>query len=183
MTGRAPTISESYLRQQQVLHGRPNYGVASLQFGSRVKALIEEVGARSLCDYGAGRQNLKEALRQVGVEIDYRPYDPAFPEYGPPRPADLVCCIDVLEHVEPEYLDHVLDELKGLTVGHGYFTVHTGPAIKHLPDGRNAHLIQQPPEWWQPRLACRFRIERMLPLRQGFAVVVSPLTIEPTADA
>ena len=72
--------------------------------------------------------------------FDYYPYDPVFPEYGPPKKADIVCCIDVLEHVEEEYLTNVLDELKKITMKLGFFTIATEPADKFLKDGRNAHL-------------------------------------------
>jgi hypothetical protein len=170
-----PVISESYRALQQELHKNPNYGVASLAFAPVVKAMIEQLGCRSLCDYGAGKQNLRKALEQAGVTVEYHPYDPAFPEYGSPQAADLVCCIDVLEHIEPELLDNVLDDLKRLTVRHGFFTVHTGPAAKVLADGRNAHLIQQPPEWWLPRLESRFRVAKTGQAVGGFVVLVEPL--------
>jgi hypothetical protein len=169
-----PVITEEYRRLQQELHKNPNYGVASLQFGETVKALVEQLGARSISDYGAGKQNLRVALEKPGVATDYRPYDPAFPEYGAPRSADLVCCIDVLEHIEPELLDNVLDELAGLTVAHGFFTIHTGPAVKVLADGRNAHLIQKPSSWWLLRLCPRFEVDGLQKTPGGFLVLVSP---------
>jgi hypothetical protein len=34
----------------------------------------------------------------------------------------------------------------------GWFRIACYPAKKHLPDGRNAHLIVQPPEWWRDRM-------------------------------
>ena len=74
----------------------------------------------------------------------YHAFDPAFPEYGDPQPADLVCCIDVLEHIEPEFLDSVIAELARITIKLGFFTIATGPATKTRADGGNAHLIQQP---------------------------------------
>lgn len=170
-----PLISEDYRRLQQKLHENPNYGVASLQYGQAVKQLAQQVGATSISDYGAGKQNLRVALEKAGLIVtDYRPYDPAFPEYGEARSADLVCCIDVLEHIEPELLDNVLDELARLTVGHGFFTVHTGPAMKVLADGRNAHLIQEPPDWWLPKFAARFTVAHQQPAPGGFLVVVTP---------
>ena len=167
-------ISEAYRRQQQDLHRNPNYGVASLTFAPVVRQVAEQVGARSICDYGAGKQNLRIALEAGGFTTDYRPYDPAFPEYGRPQSADLICCIDVLEHVEPELLDNVLDELAELTVKHGFFSIHTGAAQKVLSDGRNAHLIQEPSSWWLPRLCARFEIENLRPAPGGFVVVVTP---------
>ena len=169
-----PVISEAYRREQQELHKNPNYGVASLSFAPAVACLVRDLGLWSICDYGAGKQNLKKGLKAAGVEIEYAPYDPAFPEYGAPECADLICCIDVLEHIELEYLDNVLDELERLTVKYGVFTIHTGPAVKVLSDGRNAHLIQEPPSWWLPRLQDRFRIVHQEDAPGGFFVVVTP---------
>jgi hypothetical protein len=167
-------ISEEYRRLQQELHTNPNYGVASLQFAPVVAKAIRQLGVKSLSDYGAGKQNLKRGLDAEGVQIEYRPYDPAFPEYGAAQPAELVCCIDVLEHIEPDCLDAVLDELRHLTQRYGLFTVHTGPAVKVLADGRNAHLIQKPSSWWLPRLCERFEVESFQKVPNGFLVVVSP---------
>jgi hypothetical protein len=169
-----PVISEAYRRQQQELHQNPNYGVASLQFAPMVRQLFDQVKATSISDYGAGKQNLRKALEQGGLQTDYRPYDPAFPEYGEARSADLVCCIDVLEHIEPDLLDNVLDQLAEITVKHGFFTIHTGAAIKVLSDGRNAHLIQKPSSWWLPKLCERFEIEHLRGTPGGFLVIVSP---------
>ena len=167
-------ISDQYRLLQQELHRNPNYGVASLEFAPVVKQVLEQVAAKSLSDYGAGKCNLQRGLRELGVDIDYRPYDPAFPDYGPARTADLVCCIDVLEHIEPDYLDNVLAELSAITRAHGFFSIHTGPAQKHLADGRNAHLIQQPSSWWLPKLCRFFEIEGLKKTAGGFFVLVAP---------
>lgn len=167
-------ISDGYREQQRELHERPDYGVASVGFAPAVAALIRELGARSVTDYGAGKQRLHGALSDLGVTVDYRPYDPAFPEYGPARDADLVCCIDVLEHIEPECLDAVLGDLARITRVAGLFTIHTGPARKVLADGRNAHLIQQSEAWWIDKLRPLFRVTRRADTGGGFAVVVAP---------
>lgn len=170
-------ISEEYRQQQQELHKNPNYGVASLKYAPVVADLIRMFNLRSVSDYGAGKQNLRKGLAEAGItDIKYRPYDPAFPEYGTPKPADLVCCIDVLEHIEPELLENVLKDLHGIVSKIGFFTVHTGPAIKVLPDGRNAHLIQQPSSWWLKRLTDYFEIRHLqtLPSATGFWLVVEP---------
>lgn len=175
MTSTHSTISAEYRAQQQKLHANPNYGVASLMFAPVVKEVIELLKPQSICDYGAGKKNLLKGLNDAGVRgIPYFPYDPAFPEYGAARPADLVCCIDVLEHVEPEYLDNVLAELRALTHRHGFFSVHTGAAVKVLPDGRNAHLIQKPSSWWLPRLCRHFEIAHLQQSPGGFWVLVEP---------
>ena len=120
---------------------------------------IRQTGVRSVSDYGAGKQNLLVGLKSQGIDsIEYYPYDPAFKEYGEPQAADLVCCIDVLEHIEPDRLENVLLDLAKITVNYGFFSIHMGPAAKTLLDGRNAHLIQEPSSWWLPKLSKYFDV-------------------------
>jgi hypothetical protein len=168
-------ISKEYLEQQKELHKNPMYGMASLQYGETVKSTMNEFGLRTLCDYGAGKQRLLTKLKELNADIDaYYPYDPSFPEYGEAKAADLVVCIDVLEHIEPELLDNVLLDLKKLVVKYGLFTVHTGPAGKILADGRNAHLIQQPINWWLDKLRNYFTLGTRQEKGAGFWVIVKP---------
>jgi hypothetical protein len=172
------TITEEYRRLQQELHKNPNYGVASLTFAPLVAKVIRETGAASVSDYGAGKKNLVKGLADAGIVLAaYHPYDPAFPEYGRPQPADLVCCIDVLEHIEPELVDNVIAELAAITTQLGLFTIHMGPAMKVLADGRNAHLIQKPSSWWLEKLIRHFDILQLQThqmMGAGFWVLVKP---------
>lgn len=168
------TISDAYRIEQQLLHQDPRYGVASLAFAPLVRSLLKAGGCQSVSDYGAGKCNLKLALGlEDGGAVAYYPHDPAFPEYGPPRSADLLTCIDVLEHVEPDKLDALLSELSSLTRKLALLTIHTGPAKKILSDGRNAHLIQQPQSWWLERLAAHFAIVHVQSVPKGFFVLAT----------
>ena len=167
-------ISAEYLAEQQKLHENPKYGVASINFAPIVAQLIRDNRWESIHDYGAGKQRLRETLEQLGVEVAYSAYDPVFPEYGSPQSADLVCCIDVLEHIEPEHLDAVLDDLQRIITGVGFLTIHTGAAKKVLSDGRNAHLIQKPSSWWLPQLCERFEVVHLTSLPEnGFWLIVT----------
>lgn len=167
-------ISEEYRKMQEELHRNPNYGVASVQYAPIVAQVLEQVHPAELLDYGAGKGRLGETLKTLMPNPpQIRHYDPARPEWATvPQPAPFVACIDVLEHIEPDLLDNVLDDLQRVTSGHGVFTVHTGPAVKVLTDGRNAHLIQQPPDWWLPRFMSRFELVVFQAMPQGFWVVV-----------
>ncbi len=166
------TITDAYRAEQQKLHGNKRYGVASLTYAPLVRKLLKIGECKSLSDYGAGKCNLKVALGlRDGGPVAYQPYDPAFPDYGPPRPADLVTCIDVLEHIEPDLLDNVLDEIASITRRLAFVTVDTQPAKKVLSDGRNAHLIQQPPSWWIDRFSARFEILHLQAVPKGFFVI------------
>jgi hypothetical protein len=168
-------ITQTYLVEQRRLHQSPGYGVASRSYAAMVADLANAKGARSISDYGAGKCNLRNALYELGkFDFAYYPYDPVFPKYGPPRAADLVCCIDVLEHVEPDCLDEVLDELGKITIRHGLFTIHTGSAAKTLSDGRNAHLIRKPASWWLPRICDRLEITHLQSASGGFWLLVEP---------
>lgn len=177
------TISDEYLVQQQILHQNPNYGVASLSFAPIVADFIRQTGICSVSDYGAGKKNLLVGLKNAGVEpTEYHPYDPAFEDYGEPRSADLVCCIDVLEHIEPEKLEEVLLELSKITTNFGFFSIHMGPAAKVLSDGRNAHLIQEPSSWWLPRLTKYFEILHLQShqmMGDGIWLIVRPKVVRP----
>jgi hypothetical protein len=166
-------ISEAYRKEQEVLHARGNYGTASIAFAPSVTALIDATGAKSLLDYGCGAMcNLARHITP-GHDVEYIAYDPGVPAYcAEAEPAELVCCIDVLEHIEPDCLDIVLKDLRRCTKGVGFFTVHTGPAVKTLSDGRNAHLIQEPPAWWLPKLMALFDLRAFKALPNGFSVVV-----------
>ncbi len=172
------TISDGYLDEQRLLHQNPNYGVASLAFGDIVAEIVRANAVSSIADYGAGKKNLLRALHHRGItEFSYFPYDPVFPEYGPPKTADLVCCIDVLEHIEIDLLANVISELARITTKIGFFSIHTGPAAKVLSDGRNAHLIQAPASWWLPILCEKFEIlslQQHKLMGRGFWVVVAP---------
>lgn len=166
------TISNDYLQKQQELHKNPKYGSASLSYASLIISILLTTGFRSICDYGAGKCRLGKEIKKILPNIAYYPYDPAFPEYGSPRPAEFVTCIDVLEHIEPEFLDEVIRELSSLTTHVGFFSIHTGPAKKNLPDGRNAHLIQKPASWWLEKLLPHFDIIQLTPVKRGFWVIV-----------
>lgn len=159
-------ISEQYRNEQKALHAKGNYGTASLEFGGIVSTLVEKTKAQTLLDYGCGSmQNLKKVL---DCDVMYLGYDPAVPEFSAKLPSDLVVCIDVLEHIEPDLLENVLDDLQSLTKGWAFMTVHTGPARKTLSDGRNAHLIQQPPAWWLPKFLSRWELDTFQATPHGF---------------
>lgn len=171
------TISSEYLEMQKYLHKNKNYGTASLTFAPLVANLIRQTNIKSLCDYGAGKKRLLHGIQSLGVNLEtYYPYDPVYPEYGPPRCAELVCCIDVLEHIEPDKLEAVLSDLWSITTHIGFFSIHTSAAAKFLPDGRNAHLIQESTSWWLPKICNYFEVLQLSHANtngNGFWLVVS----------
>lgn len=165
-------ISAHYREQNAQLH-RENmlYGVGGDRHADVVLTLIQKLNTRSVLDYGCGKGLLGRALAQKNIPI--WEYDPAIPgKDESPRPADLVVCTDVLEHIEPENLHAVLGDLQRVVRKVGYFTIHTGPAQKTLPDGRNTHLIQQGHEWWDRTLSQFFQVGKIAPMGAELHVVV-----------
>ena len=171
-----PLISDEYRRLQEELHQMPSYGVMSVHYAPLIADIMTAVGATELLDYGAGKGRLGKALSEIFKRpVKVHHYDPAIPEWSQPaEPCQFVACIDVLEHIEPEFLDHVLDDLKRVTIGTGVFSVDMGPAKKILADGRNAHLIQQPVDWWLPKFLERFELQNFSRMDRGFWIAVTP---------
>ena len=122
-------ISESYRALQTKMHENPDYGVASLFYAPQVADLLVKSDARSILDYGAGKCRLAMALERIlpsDFDCTYYAYEPAIAHLAAiPEPREFVACVDVLEHVEPEHLDAVLDDLQRVTLKFGFFSVHT----------------------------------------------------------
>ena len=155
-------ISKEYLDLQKELHLRSDYGTASLGIAPEVKKIFEENKLTSISDYGAGKCNLQKKLIQLGLkDFDYFPYDPVFPEYGSPKKANLVCCIDVLEHIEESFIENVINELRSITDKLAYFTIALKPAGKILKDGRNAHILLKPEDWWLNLIKSKFNFKEV----------------------
>ena len=103
-------------------------------------------------------------------------YDPGRPDTNQnPLPAEFVICLDVLEHVEPDHIDAVLDDLKRVVLKRGIFNIALKPALRALPDGRNAHILLQPSEWWKDKLEQRFKLLKYSDSPYGVKVLVERL--------
>jgi hypothetical protein len=163
-------ITDEYKEMQAELHKNPDYGISSTFFAPIVDLVIAQYQIKEILDYGAGKCRLRDSLEQP---VKYIPYEPSNPLWdATPEPCELVACIDVLEHIEPDCLDDVLDDLKRLVLAYGIFTIHTGAAVKVLPDGRNAHLTQENWDWWEKKLSNRFDIVKYMLIDNGIVVLV-----------
>lgn len=152
------TISEEYRALNRKLHEDLSYygaGHQTAQWYPKIAQFAQFIKASSVLDYGCGKGKMRKELQSLMIV----PYDPSVPEFNhEPEPHDLVVCLDVLEHIEPELLDAVLDDLLRCTKIAVFFTIHLGPAQKVLADGRNAHLIQKPVGWWLEKLTSRWDV-------------------------
>lgn len=146
-------ITEEYRKLNEQMHfEKKAYGTSGVKLANYVKSIAENAKTTDILDYGCGKGTLA-----ANLPFDIKQYDPAIPEHAtPPEPADIVICSDVLEHIEPECLTDVLDDLYRLTKKSTLLVIHNGAAKKHLPDGRNAHLIQEDEQFWLTMLLPRF---------------------------
>jgi hypothetical protein len=144
-------ISDDYRLLQRKMHARNVYGDSGGKWRWTVAGIASAYRCESILDYGCGTGALKRALPWV------EEYDPGVPgKDESPQEADLVCCIDTLEHIEPECLEDVVRHLRMLTRVMLFTVISTRLAGKVLPDGRNAHLIVQPKQWWHDNLSRLF---------------------------
>lgn len=156
-------ISDSYRELNRRLHRDPNYGTTGRKLAKRILNFYDST---DILDYGCGKMTLEEAL---GFKI--KNYDPAVEGFEIAEAAEVVVCTDVLEHIEPEFLEEVLKDLRRLAKKFCYMTIASRPAKKFLEDGRNAHLIQKDYIWWAQRIGRHFEIEGVMIWPNGFEVL------------
>lgn len=156
-------ISQAYLELNRQLHKDPNvkYGYKGWQQADAVLACAREFEADSILDYGAGKQTLSAQLNKLGFRnvIDF---DPAISSISrQPEPTDLVVCSDVMEHVEPPYIENVISDLHRLTKKALFLRVCTIPCTsKSLPDGSDPHRSIMSKREWQSLFYKRFKAHR-----------------------
>jgi hypothetical protein len=150
------TISENYRNLNSQLHAtHKSFGTSGKKWATAIQFLHTEFKINSILDYGCGKQTLAAALPKLNIAG----YDPAIPELSEkPNSADLVVCGDVLEHIEPEFLDNVIEDLYRLSKKITFIVLSTREAKKTLQDGRNAHLIVQSADWWIKKFEDKFEV-------------------------
>ena len=121
---------------------------------------MHELGVcNSFLDYGTGKGKLVHHLREnISKNITCDGYDPAVEEWSehPSISYDIVSCLDVLEHVELTSVEAVIDDIFCLTKNFCYIVIDVQPAVKKLDDGRNAHIMLAPQDWWLQKFNSKF---------------------------
>lgn len=147
-------ISEEYLSLlRQMVETNPDWGCTGATHAKTVLRAAVLLKCKSALDYGCGTGSLRMALKgQLAVAN----YDPVrFPDGR--RVCDMVCCIDVLEHVEPTRITQVLDDIRAHARIAVYMAISLRDAHALLPDGRNAHLTVRTAEQWRSLIEKRFK--------------------------
>ena len=149
------TITEAYRELNRQLHtDNETYGTGGHKWADMIGSLATEMKTTDVLDYGCGKQTLRAKLPYV---VGYDPCLAGLDEQ--PLPSDLVVCTDVLEHIEPDCLEFVFDDLVRVTGCTLFAVVATRHAEKTLADGRNAHLIIEDAGWWMRHFFNRFNVQ------------------------
>lgn len=164
-------ITESYRKLNSELHcSNHQYGTTASRYSDYIDRLACQNVLNTILDYGCGKGLLKRGL---GDTYEVFEYDPAIPgKDEDPGPAELVVCIDVLEHVEPECIDAVLAHMASKTDGLCFVTISLRPAKKLLGDGRNAHILLRSTNWWLRKVMEHFRPISMSAERDTLSILM-----------
>ena len=150
--------SENYLNLLKLEHKKGKWGITGGNYVYIIDSIAHTHSFSSILDYGCGHGSLAKAFEEHKPNL-YRifEYDPGIEgKTDLPSPCELVVCIDVLEHIEEEYVDNVLEDLQRCVLKIGFFTVSLRPAVRRLSDGSNAHVTVKPADWWFEKLNKRF---------------------------
>lgn len=153
-------ISKNLKEAYQQIHANTPFGKRS-KLPKFFEKFLNTLDVNSVLDFGCGKGNLVKTLKEIYPNKTIIGIDPANPEFDNPlSKVDLILSTDVLEHIEPDFIDDTLKEIAD-NCKHTYHLISCAPAKLVLPDGRNAHLIQQSPEWWRKKfLDLGFKIHK-----------------------
>jgi len=150
--------TKEYITQLQGLHAdasrRQGFGGKAKKLG-KFHNFMKEWNPSSLLDYGCGKGHILADLKDAYPKTICEGYDPAVPMFNKKvfNTYECVFSNDVLEHIEPNFLDSVLSHINELSNKYIWLRIDTIPARKKLNDGRNAHLILESPEWWMEKFS------------------------------
>ena len=145
--------TKEYIEQLRHLHAdrsrRQGFGGKAKKLG-KFHNFMEKWNPSSLLDYGCGKGYILAELKDRYPNTICEGYDPAVPAFNKllDKKFDCIFSNDVLEHIEPDYIVSVLTHINKTASKYVWLRIDTMPARKVLPDGRNAHLIQESDDWW-----------------------------------
>lgn len=122
------TYSRSHIQRQQAAHAKADgYGRhRHLYLQWKLQRVTQDLRSAlgnalplAWLDYGCGKGGFINEVRSLSIFESIEGYDPAVYTYQkrPQRTFDVVTCLDVLDIVEPRFLDAVLEDISSLTAG------------------------------------------------------------------
>lgn len=139
-------------------------GVYAEEVAKRVRPMDE------VLDFGCAHQALGRRLKDISPVNRVHGYDPAQPELAtwPEGKFHIIVATDVMEHVEPQYLEPTLRRFNQCCTRAMFFVIATTATGKKLPNGWDHHLIVESQQWWLDRFA------RVLPFWQVEVIWTKP---------
>lgn len=159
-------------RKYLALAAHPGGTYGSTNHGRFAYRLVQSFKPRPtfVVDFGCGRNLFIQHLRRLGIDglgIDFAFHeaDIVAPMHRVPVSAgiaDVVTSFDALEHLLPEDVDEVLDEMRRIAVpGGGFVLSICTRESKTKVNGEGLHPTVRPLKWWLDRIG------RVGTLRQG----------------
>lgn len=153
-------ITTEYQQQLIELHSKQKWGNQGWKALPTLLSLILQYRVKqpTVLDFGAGERTLERDAKWALPQVQVVSYDPGIPgiDHLPQGPFDFVICTDVMEHVEPKFVEDTLEYIRMVTRHATYFVIACTKAKTILPDGRNAHVTIETPQWWHYKLASRW---------------------------
>jgi len=146
------TYSPADLERQRLAHLRADgYGRhRHLYLHEAMRRLAAAVASRkpgaalTMLDYGCGKGGFIEEVRNLDLFAEITGFDPAVRQFQA-RPSgrfDVVTCLDVLDVVQPRFMDALLEDIAGLTLDTAVFDCLTRPR-------QDSPLKPHPPFYWR----------------------------------
>ena len=125
-----------------------------------------------LLDCGSGTGRAAQKLADAGLDVTMLDITPAATDPDIKLPFvegclwdmrlssfDWIYCCDVLEHIPPEHVDEVLDNLACMT-GYGAFMQIAlfNDGFGHMI-GETLHLTVKPASWWMDKINARWEVK------------------------
>lgn len=152
-------IDPTYKAQLREMHSQGQFARGSKMLDA-VRPFIDQYRPARILDFGCGNGALMNSISRAYPDIVVEGYDPGNLQHSrmPKRTFDAVVSADVFEHIELTYLAATLQLISSKILAAGWFRIACYPAKKQLPDGRNAHLIVEPPAWWRQQILANMNV-------------------------
>lgn len=164
-------VTDYYRKVLETEHSLGEWGVASIEYAPRIANIMSRYKLNEILDYGAGAGNLEKNLLILLPNVIVHNYEPGIPKWNnKPNPCKMVACTDVIEHIEPDCLNDVLDDLQRVIEKYAFISISTVPAYRVLNNGWNAHICLKDPKEWKEIFEKRFNIIKLNMFDSGIEI-------------